>query len=181
MISFLVLFLFSLAVSAQGDAKFSVKVSKNSISTNGKIQVEFILENASGTNFQAPNFEDFTIIGGPSTASSMRFENGEMSQSLTYTYLLKPKKTGELIIPIASVKVNEKTLKTEKVKIKVSDDIDDIDEEEEAIKQNQTKPNNSDIFGDNLFESLFRSNPFFQQQQPKKEPEKKKKKKTYSI
>jgi hypothetical protein len=179
MISFLVLFLFSLAVSAQEDAKFSVKVSRNTISPSGKLQVEFVLENASGTNFQAPKFEDFTIIGGPSTASSMSFMNGEMTQSLTYTYVLKPKKTGELVIPIASVKVKDKTLKTEKVKIKVSDD---IDEEEEAILQNEAKPNNSDLFGSDPFESLFRNNPFFQQQpQPKKEEEKKKKKKTYSL
>ena len=173
--------LFSLATQAQ-EAKFSVKVSKTTVKTNAKFNVEFILENAGGGQFQAPKFEDFTVVGGPNQSSQMSIMNGEMSQSMTYTYTLMPKKTGDFVLPAASMKLKNETLKSEKVKIKVTEPSDEDDDEDAAMEENAKikTPNSqmpSDAFGSDFFQQFF-------QQMPRTAPKKadgKPKRKSYSL
>ncbi len=167
--------LFSLAMSAQ-DAKFSIKVSKTTVSLNSQFKVEFILENANGTNFQTPNFEDFTIVSGPNTSSMMSMANGEVKQSMTYSYQLKPKKKGEFVVPAVSIKTKGETLKTEKVKIKVTEASEE-ENEDAAIEENQRPSNPQSMFGRDFFQD------FFQQRMPRPQPQEapKKKRKSYSL
>jgi BatD DUF11 like domain len=169
----LAILLFSLAMSAQ-DAKFSIKVSKTTVSLNSKFKVEFILENANGVNFQAPNFEDFTIVSGPNTSSMMSMTNGEVKQSMTYSYQLKPKKKGEFVVPAVSIKTKGETLKTEKVKIKVTEASEDEDEDT-AIEDNERPSNPQSMFGRDLFQD------FFRQRIPQPQETPKKKRKSYSL
>ena len=177
----LVMLLFSLATQAQ-ETKFSVKVSKTTVKTNTKFNVEFVLENAGGGQFQAPKFEDFTVVGGPNQSSQMSIMNGEMSQSMTYTYTLMPKKTGEFVLPAASMKLKNETLKTEKVKIKVTAPSDEEDDEDTAMEENaKIKTPNSQIpsggFGNDFFQQFF-------QQMPRAAPKKadsKPKRKSYNL
>ena len=173
--------LFSLATYAQ-KAKFSVKVSKTTVKTNTQFKVDFVLENVGGGQFQAPNFEDFTVVGGPNQSSQMSIVNGEVSQSMTYTYMLMPKKAGEFVLPAASMKLKTETLKTEKVKIKVSDpgDEDDYDEDAAIEENNKIKTPESSMqnpFGSDLFQQFFQQMP---RTAPKKE-DGKKKRKSYSL
>jgi hypothetical protein len=172
--------LFSFATYAQ-DAKFSVKVSKTTVNTNTKFKVEFVLENAGNGQFQAPKFEDFTVVGGPNQSSQMSIMNGEVSQSMTYTYMLMPKKTGEFVLPAASMKLKNETLKTEKVKIKVTEPSDEDDDEASAIEENERikTPESSmqNPFGNDLFQQFFQQMP---RATPKKE-DGRKKRKSYNL
>ena len=161
LIFFMTLF-FSTGVLAQ-EVKFTATVSRSTVALNSKFKVEFKLENAQGGQFKAPDFEDFELVGGPSTNSSMSIVNGEVTQSISYVYYLRPKELGEFRVKPASVKVNGKEVKTEELDIKV---VEEVSGEEEEIQQ-------MDPFG-NMF-------PYhFQQPQPKKEAPKKKRK-NYSI
>jgi len=155
----------STAVLAQ-EIKFTATVSRSTVALNSKFKVEFKLENAQGGNFKAPDFEDFELVGGPSTNSSMSIVNGDITQSISYVYYLKPKELGEFRVKPASVKVNGKEVKTEELDIKVVEDTEGGLEEEEQIKQ-------MDPFG-NMF-------PFQYQAPQQKKETPKKKRKNYSI
>ncbi|MDG2450847.1 MAG: BatD family protein [Saprospiraceae bacterium] len=82
-------------------------------------QVTFKLDGAKGNTFQPPSFNDFRIVGGPSSSSSMSIINGRTTQSMSYTYALMPKTSGNFNIGSASIKVGGKTLRTDPLNIKV--------------------------------------------------------------
>src|SRR6187551_687280 len=69
-------------------------VAPKSIPENQNFNLTYTLENAKGTNLRLPSLNDFTLIGGPSTSTSMQFINGSVSQSASYTYMLRPKQQG---------------------------------------------------------------------------------------
>lgn len=101
------------------DAKFSVTVSSDSILLGNYLQVSFLLENANGSDFSPPTFENFAVVSGPNTSSSMSIINGEVSQSISYTYYLEPSDIGSYYITPASISTEEKVLETEPVEIQV--------------------------------------------------------------
>lgn len=99
---------------------FNVQVDRTEIALDQYVQVDFVLENAQGKNFAPPGFEGWTIIQGPSTSSSVSIINGARSSTFSYGYVLSPKSTGNLSIGKASITVNNKTLSTQPVSIKVT-------------------------------------------------------------
>jgi hypothetical protein len=154
-----------LSVLAQ-DAKFTATVSKTTVALHSKFKVEFKLENGQGSAFQAPEFEDFTVIAGPSTSSSMSIVNGTVSQSFSYVYYLKAKEIGDFLIKTAKIKVNGKTLETDNVSIKVVEEGEPESEDAEEQQLQQSDP----------FQS------FFQRRIPKQQQEApKKKRKSYQL
>ncbi len=91
-----------------------------SIPENQNFNLSFTLENAQGSNLRLPPLNDFTIVGGPSTSTSMQIMNGNMSQSQTYTYVIRPKKQGTFKIGKASIDVNGNTLQSNELTIEVT-------------------------------------------------------------
>ena len=86
--------------------------------------VEFSLNaNFRDRDFEAPSFEGFDVMAGPSTSSSssVQFINGKMSQSVnkTVSFVLVANAVGEFTIGEASVKVDGKTYKTSAVGVRV--------------------------------------------------------------
>ena len=114
---------------AQEAARFSVEVSNDSILIGNYFEVKFTLENARGSNFQAPEFEDFMIVGGPNMASSMHMMNGEVSQTVTYSFYLQPKEVGNYYIYPASIAVGEEVLESDPVELMVVPNPDGIKQE----------------------------------------------------
>jgi len=90
------------------------------VAENQNFQYTLTLENGSGKNVKTPPFSDFTLMGGPNTSSSMQIINGSMSQSESYTYILRPNKQGTFTIGPASIDVNGVTLQTNAVTITVT-------------------------------------------------------------
>ncbi|MCB0665234.1 MAG: BatD family protein [Saprospiraceae bacterium] len=76
---------------------FEVKVSVDSILLGNYLEIQFTAQNITG-EFEAPQLEDFEIVGGPNQSTSMSMINGETSQSASYSYFIKPKTTGVLHI-----------------------------------------------------------------------------------
>jgi len=110
--------LISFSLQAQAP-KFYAKADAKKILNSSFLTVEFILENAEGTNFQIGKFNDFTVTGGPSTSSSMQIINGKVSQSKSYIYELTPKRTGKLTVPSATIYVKGKPFKSKPITIEV--------------------------------------------------------------
>ncbi len=97
---------------------FEVNVSQNKVGLHETFEISFTL-NGGGKNFSPPPFSDFQILRGPSKSSSTSIINGAMSQEVTYTYVLKPKKIGVFTILPASIKSKGNTIGTKAVTIQV--------------------------------------------------------------
>lgn len=141
----------SLGIFAQKEASFSAKVNKDEVLMGNYIKIEFTLNNING-KFEAPQFEDFTIVSGPNTSSSMYVVNGKTSSKLTYTYYLKPKKEGEIFIENAYVtdeQNSELNFESSPIKIIVKPNPDGIIEKDPEGQSESlffSFPDHSDIF-----------------------------------
>lgn len=139
-LSFCCLLFWSMAIFAQ-EGSFTVRVYPESILMGNQLEVQFKLEDVDGSNFQAPQFEGFHIVGGPSQSSSFSMINGQTNRSLTYTYYLEPKEEGNFYIEPASVEVGDKILSTLPVEIIVEANPDGIRQE-----GRQQQPRSFDFF-----------------------------------
>ena len=99
--------------------KFTASTNAEEVLEGYDFQVTFKLDGAKGNAFQPPSFEGFTVVGGPSTSTSMSIINGRTSQSMSYTYALMPKSSGVKEIGSAAIKVGGNTLRTTPIKINV--------------------------------------------------------------
>ncbi len=99
--------------------KFEAKVSKTKLGQNERLRVDFTM-NKDGDNFEAPNFKNFQVIGGPNTSVSNSWLNGAHSYAKTYSYFLAPQKQGRFKINSASIEIEGKTYKTDAVTVQVT-------------------------------------------------------------
>ena len=100
------------------DPTFTAQVSKTTVALNEQFEVSFTL-NGNGKTFQPPSFRDFHVIMGPNQSSSMEFINGNMSQSISFSYVLQPKSEGTFKIGSAVIEAG-KQLKTNPITITVT-------------------------------------------------------------
>lgn len=117
----LYMFLISGFVSAQ--ISFTAKVSKKQLGINERLRVDFTM-NKDGDDFEPPNFENFTVVGGPSQSINNSWVNGVRSFSKSYSYFLAPKKRGTFVVGQASIEINGETYKTLPLNITVTAAID---------------------------------------------------------
>ena len=115
------MFFISGVISAQ--VSFDAKVSKRKLGINERLRVDFTM-NKDGDDFEPPNFENFTVVGGPSQSINNSWINGVRSFSKTYSYFLAPKKRGVFTVGQASIEIEGEVYKTLPVKITVSAAID---------------------------------------------------------
>lgn len=106
-------------------AQVSFKVDAPALTAAGQpFRVEFTVDQEPERNsMEAPSFEGFDILAGPSvsTGHSIQFINGKQSASYscTYTYVLMPTSAGKYTIGSASIKVDGKRYSTEPQPIEV--------------------------------------------------------------
>ena len=109
---------------AAQNAELNVKVSKNKLGLNQRLRIEFSINKQGADDFSPPKFDDFRVIQGPSQSVSQSWVNGKVSFSKSYTYIIKPKRKGELIIGAASIKLNGATLNSKMIKVVVLDPVE---------------------------------------------------------
>lgn len=153
----------------QKDIHFSSSISNDSILIGNYFELSYTLENAEMVAFNAPNFEDFEVVAGPNTSSTMSIVNGDVTQTISYSYYLRPTEMGSYNIPIASVKTEKGTLESEVIRIQVVPNPDGIIEEPTQSKQEF-------FFDTSPFDSPFFRSPFEEQPAPKRQAAPKKKK-----
>ncbi len=130
-------------LSAQ--VKFSQSAA-GSVPVNQVLQLNITIENGNG-NPKLGAMPDFQVVGGPFTSSNFSWINGNASQSVTYSYQLKPRQEGTFKIGKASVVVSGVTMESNELTVQVT---------KAAAPQQQAQQHDPfDPFDD----------PFFQQQQ----------------
>lgn len=108
-------------MSAQNDISFKV-ICKKQVVVGEQFPVSFEV-NADGSDFEAPNFNNFELVGGPvsSTSSSIQWVNGSQSATFTrtYSYYLRAIKEGTFTIPAATIVINNKKYKSDTAEVEV--------------------------------------------------------------
>lgn len=97
---------------------FTAHAESNNVAAGQEFQVDYTL-NANGANFTPPAFNGFDA-SGPSEGTSVNIINGNISQTLTFTYYLVPKAEGTYTIGPASINCGGKTVYSNSLTIKVS-------------------------------------------------------------
>jgi hypothetical protein len=113
-------------MSAQDDIEsvtFEAKLSKKKLGINERLRVDFVM-NQDGDNFNPPDFQNFEVVGGPSTQVSNNWVNGKHSFSKTYSYFLAPNKRGTFTIGQATIEVEGNIYKSIPVKVVVTAAVD---------------------------------------------------------
>ena len=120
---FIICALMSVTIFGQ-TPKLVASISKNKLGLNQRVKIQFTINKQGADNFQAPNFKNFQIVSGPSQSISQSWVNGNASFSQSYSYIVKPLKKGEFLIPAASIKLNNKTLTSKPIKVIVLDPVE---------------------------------------------------------
>lgn len=112
------------ALNAQDNVSFKV-ICKKQVVVGEQFQVSYELT-GDGKNFEAPNFTNFEIIGGPfsSSSSSVQIINGSVTKTSTntYSFYLRAIKEGKYTIPAATITVNRQKVKSTTADIEVVKD-----------------------------------------------------------
>ena len=93
----LYIFFFLSSTLSIAQVEFTANASRTRIAVNERLRIEFKM-NVDGDNFTPPNFVGFQVVAGPSQAVSQSWINGKSTMSKSYTYVLKPNKTGKVTI-----------------------------------------------------------------------------------
>ena len=102
-------------------ARFTATISPPAIGKNETAELRLMIENASqAEQIVPPSLKDFIVLSGPNQESGMETVNGVTKQYTGITFIIKPKRKGNLFIGAATAKADGKILKTNTVSLQVS-------------------------------------------------------------
>ena len=102
--------------------EFSASVDKSTLGQNERFQIYFTFQNGDLnrlTSFTPPTFKGINLISGPNESRNMQIINGQVSGSLTYSFIAVAPNIGKAEIGSASVNYNGSKLKTDPITINV--------------------------------------------------------------
>ncbi len=120
-ISLLIFFAFFTVVTFSQNITVQTKVSKDTIGYFDVLRVSFEA-NSNGVTLREPYFEDFTIYKGSDAKIEQSYIDGKKTSKTIISYLLKPKRTGKLVIDKAVFEYDDKIFTTDPVTIIVKGD-----------------------------------------------------------
>lgn len=104
------------------EVSFSASAPKQVIQGR-QFQVVYTLQNASGSEFRAPDFSGFSVLFGPATSQSTQVSivGGKMTKTneYSYTYTLRADKEGNYTFAAATIVVDGKQLSSNSLNIQV--------------------------------------------------------------
>ncbi|PID60515.1 MAG: hypothetical protein CR986_03860 [Ignavibacteriae bacterium] len=115
----LVLFIIPSLISAQ---EFNSSVDKTTIGKNERFNIYFTFQGGDLnkiSNFNPPSFDRLRILSGPNESRSMQIINGQVSGSLTYSFVAVGQKLGKVKIGKSSITYNGKKLISEPLSINI--------------------------------------------------------------
>lgn len=118
---FFALTLFLLRPSfALADVSISASVDRNKVPLNESFQISVTISGTGNVpNPQMPDLANFTVASSGRN-QNISFTNGQMSSSVTNTYVLTPKSAGKFTIGGFSVTIDGKTVQSQPVEIEVT-------------------------------------------------------------
>ncbi len=114
------IFLLNLTLKLFSDITISASVDKNVVSLADQITLKVIVSGdiANIPQPQIPNISDFQIYSS-GRSQNISIVNGQISSSVSFSYVLSPRKIGEFEIPPIKVEYKGQLYQTEPIKIKV--------------------------------------------------------------
>ena len=120
--------LFIVVFPLMGQKKgFEVSISADTLYMGNVLGLKYQMINIQG-DFQPPVFEDFDLVSGPNVSSSFSMINGEVEQSASYEYFLRPVQIGTFLIPSAVVQQREQEIYSSELFITVVDNPEGIEQ-----------------------------------------------------
>lgn len=126
------------------DISISASVDKNVVSLNEQISLQ-ITVSADTTNIpqpKIPQLADFQVYSS-GRSQNISIINGQVNSSVTFSYVLVPKKIGEFEIPPITLEYQGKTFQTQPIKIKVEKQ---TSQQQLSTEKNIYKGTRKDIF-----------------------------------
>ncbi|MBT3233767.1 MAG: protein BatD [Calditrichaeota bacterium] len=116
----LIVFGFLFTVNAYAQLKLTATIEPSTCSYGDRVTYTATLSGKSSLpDINPPTFGSFDVISGPSSSTEIQMINGRVSRTKSISYVLKPRKTGRIIISPASAKDKRKVLKSNSVSLKV--------------------------------------------------------------
>jgi oxygen tolerance protein BatD len=115
----LLFIIWSVTLSAQ---EFGASVDKTTVGINERFQVYFTFQNGDLNRlsaFSPPSFKGLKVLSGPNESRNMQIINGQVSGSLTYSFVAVGQKIGKVQIGSASVIYNGSKLKSDAISINI--------------------------------------------------------------
>ena len=105
---------------AHAQLRLSAQSSTKDMNRSDYVQVQFIVENATKIDrLQPPDLSDFKVLEGPNESTGMNIENGVMTQYKGVSFLLQPKRAGNLVIKGATAIADGQQLRSNALQITV--------------------------------------------------------------
>ncbi len=103
------------------DIRLQASVSANTVGVNDPFtySLEISGSAASLPDAELPEFNDFMVLSGPNSSTSIQIINGSMSSTKTNTFYLQPTKEGAFTLPPAVIRYKGKVYKSNAVSVKV--------------------------------------------------------------
>ncbi len=114
----ILLLVFTSQFSWAQDATLVASTSRNQVGVGEQFQITYTLKGA-GSNFRAPDMHDFVVLSGPNQSSSMEIINGNMSQSISLSYIIAAQREGKFTIGPAAISSNGKQVNSKSLVIEV--------------------------------------------------------------
>ena len=102
--------------------------------------------NANGSGFVAPEIANFQVLGGPNQSTSMQYINGSMSQSISFSYVLRASKEGEFEIGPARIKSSGNVVESNSLKINVIKGTSQANSSGQKTQTQTASSNSNDLF-----------------------------------
>ncbi len=132
------------------DLSFRAYVSANAVSLDGQFQYS-VEVSGSTTNLPPvdyPEFADFYVLSGPNASTNVQWINGNLTSKKTFSFVLKPRRKGQIDIAPAVINIKNKQYKTDPITITVTDAANKPAQRKQA---SPPKTTDADISGENLY------------------------------
>ncbi len=119
--AFIILLVFN-GYNLYAQPKFSAIASANKLGRNERLQVDFRIDNPGNIEqLSPPKFPGFIVESGPNQQSGMSTINGNVSQYIAISYILRAGKKGRLTIGPARASMDGKIYQTASLNIEVTE------------------------------------------------------------
>ena len=135
-----------LSVIARADDKVTFTASApETVAVGYQFRLTYTVNTSNVRDFQIPSIADFDILMGPSRSTNIQIVNGNHSESLTYTYILRARTEGTFTIDGATITAGGNAMTSNSVTIKVlpADEEPDASQSAQSGRQNNNRGSSS--------------------------------------
>ena len=133
---------------SQKSVRFVAEASTDSVLLGHYFELSFVVENENARNFSLPDLDPvLEILSGPNTSSSFSMVNGESSQKMRFSLVIRPTQEGIFTIPSASAEVGGKKMETTPIQIYVIPNPDGIPQPQPNRQADLFRMDFGDFFG----------------------------------